>query len=520
MLSSATQAAQWLTSRVTGTLRTDSRAVQPGDGFIAWPGAAVDGRAFVPAALSSGAAACLVEAHGAEAFALPATAQDASARMDVARVESYQGLKAATGAIAAEYFGHPSKDLAVLAVTGTNGKTSTAWWLAQALSALDATSAIPCGMVGTLGVGRPPAAGSPVAAAIGAVVSTGLTTPDPVLLQSALRQFAQDGLKACAIEASSIGIAEGRLDGTQIRVALFTNFTQDHLDYHGSMEAYWQAKRRLFAWNGLQSVVLNVDDVRGVELASSLDGQALDVWTVSTVRQARLQARNISYSAQGMDFEVQEGASAVTVHSQLIGSYNVSNLLGVLAAMRALGVPLAAAAQACSLLQPVPGRMECLGGAHSPLVAVDYAHTPDALDHALAALRPLARARGGKLWCVFGCGGDRDASKRPLMGAIADKLADWVVVTSDNPRSEKPEAIIAQILLGLPSCKTLEVQSDRALAIAQTIAQADARDVVLLAGKGHEATQEIAGVKSAFSDRAQAEAALTQWRSHHPELRA
>jgi UDP-N-acetylmuramyl-tripeptide synthetase len=506
MLHSSSQAAQWLTSQVSGTLRTDSRAVQAGDGFIAWPGAAVDGRSFVSVALQAGATACLVEAQGAEAFGLPPQG-----------VESYAGLKAATGAIAAEYFGHPSRDVAVLAVTGTNGKTSTAWWLAQALSALDTAQAIPCGMIGTLGVGRPPAAGSrqDAATAQGDVVSTGLTTPDPVQLQAALRRFANQGLKACAIEASSIGIEEGRLDGTQVHMALFTNFTQDHLDYHGSMQAYWQAKRRLFAWSGLKSVVLNVDDVRGIELASSLGDASLDVWTVSTVRAARLQARNIAYAEQGICFEVQEGSTCLPVHTHLIGSYNVSNLLGVLAAMRALGVPLADAVQACCQLHPVPGRMECLGDAATPLVAVDYAHTPDALDHALAALRPLARARGGKLWCVFGCGGDRDRSKRPLMGAIADKLADRVMVTSDNPRSEKPEAIIAQILLGLPSCNTLEVQGDRALAIAQTIAQAGAQDVVLLAGKGHEATQEVAGVKTAFSDHAHATTALQQWRHTH-----
>ncbi len=502
MLHSTTQAAQWLQAHVTGTLHSDSRAVQPGDGFIAWPGAAVDGRAFVPSALQSGATACLVEAAGAAAFAGDT-------------VESYAGLKAATGAIAAEFFGHPSKEMAVLAVTGTNGKTSTAWWLAQALSALD--HAIPCGMIGTLGVGRPPAAGQEATLAHDNVVSTGLTTPDPVQLQSALRRFVEQGLKACAIEASSIGVEEARLDGTQIRVALFTNFTQDHLDYHSSMERYWQAKRRLFDWPGLKSVVLNLDDVRGLELAGALADGPLDLWTVSSLRPARLQARRLAYTAQGMGFEVVEGDAVLPLQTQLIGSYNVSNLLGVLAAMRALGVPLVAAVHACSQLQAVPGRMQCLGDARTPLVAVDYAHTPDALDHALAALRPMVQARGGKLWCVFGCGGDRDTSKRPLMGAIAGKLADWVVVTSDNPRSEKPEAIIAQILLGLPSCQTLEVQSNRALAIAQTIRAAAPEDVVLLAGKGHEATQEVAGVKSPFSDLVHAQQALQQWRLAHEE---
>jgi len=491
-LQSPVEAARWLRARVRGSITTDSRTVQAGDGFVAWPGAAVDGRSFVQAALDAGAAACLVEHEGAERFAF-----------GDARIASLQGLKAATGPVAAEFFEHPSKRIDVLAVTGTNGKTSTAWWLAQALSAVQGgqVKTRAAGMIGTLGVGCPP----------DAVVSTGLTTPDPVLLQKTLRSFADDGMQACAIEASSIGIEEGRLDGTHIRVALFTNFTQDHLDYHGSMDAYWQAKRRLFDWPGLRSAVVNVDDVRGAALAAALQAvpdKALDVWTVSTQVPARLQAANIRYLARGVAFEVMEGDQRCAVQTRLIGEYNVSNLLGVMAAMRCQGIALADAVAACADLHPVPGRMECVGGANEPLAAVDYAHTPDALDHALQALRPMVSARGGKLWCVFGCGGDRDTSKRPLMGAIAAKLADRVVVTSDNPRSEKAEAIIAQILLGLPACKSVEVQANRALAIAQTIASAAAQDVVLIAGKGHEETQEIAGVKTPFSDRTHAQAAL------------
>jgi UDP-N-acetylmuramoyl-L-alanyl-D-glutamate--2,6-diaminopimelate ligase len=484
------QAAQWLRARVAGSISTDSRTIGAGDGFVAWPGAAVDGRSFVQAALDAGAAACLVEYEGAERFGF-----------NDARIASLSGLKAVTGPVAAAFFDEPSHHIDVFAVTGTNGKTSTAWWLAQALSALKGDNARPAGLIGTLGVGRPP----------DAVVSTGLTTPDPVVLQKALRNFVTDGLGACAIEASSIGIEEGRLDGTQIRVAIFTNFTQDHLDYHGSMEAYWRAKRRLFDWPGLRSAVINVDDVQGMALAAALHEvpeKPLDIWTVSTKVPARLQARNIRYETMGVAFDVVEGDSRIALQTRLIGEYNVSNLLGVLAAMRCQGVPLQEAVAACVGLQPVPGRMECVGGVGEPLVAVDYAHTPDALDHALQALRPMVTARGGKLWCVFGCGGDRDTSKRPLMGAIAAKLADRVVVTSDNPRSEKAEAIIAQILLGLPSCQAVEVQADRALAIAQTVNQASANDVVLIAGKGHEETQEIAGVKTPFSDRTHAQAAL------------
>lgn len=485
------QASAWLRQRVIGTLRSDSRKLQPGDGFIAWPGAAVDARRFVPAALQQGAAACLVEQAGAEAFAL-----------DGEGVASYAGLKADTARIAADFFAHPSEALDVLAVTGTNGKTSTVWWLAQALAALPGKLAQPCGMIGTLGVGQP---------ATG-VLSTGLTTPDPVLLQHTLRRFVGDGLRACAIEASSIGIEEHRLDGTQIRVALFINLTQDHLDYHGSMEAYWESKRRLFAWPGLRSAVINVDDEHGAQLADELNARGgLDVWTVSCRQPARLQARAVAYGPLGQGFEVVEGADVHWLQTRTIGSYNVSNLLGVLGALRAQGVPLQAAVQACGALQPVPGRMECLGEPGEPLVVVDYAHTPDALAQALGALRPLATQRGGRLWCVFGCGGDRDASKRPLMGAIASQKADQVVVTSDNPRREKPEAIVAHILLGLNQSKAVDVQTDRALAIADAVARADARDVVLVAGKGHESTQDIGGVLHPFSDQDHAAKAL-RWR--------
>jgi len=485
-LTTPREAADWLRARVRGALHCDSRKVGAGDGFIAWPGAATDGRRFVPAALAQGASACLVEREGCEAFGFSGEA-----------VAAYAGLKAATGPIAALYHDEPSQQLDVLAVTGTNGKTSTAWWLAQALSQVPGAHAVPCGLIGTLGTGRPPN-----------VEHTGLTTPDPVLLQRQFRRFLDEGLRACAIEASSVGIVERRLDGTQIRVAAFTNFTQDHLDYHGTMEAYWAAKRELFGWPGLRAAVINLDDARGPELNDALRDQGLDLWTVSCVRKARLAAQAIGYTATGLRFEVVEGTERHALQTQLIGQYNVSNLLGVLGMMRAVGVPLAAAVQACADLLPVPGRMERLNEPGQPLVAVDYAHTPDALDKGLQALRPLAAQRGGRLWCVFGCGGERDPNKRPLMAAVAEKNADRVVVTSDNPRGENPQAIISQILLGLSHARCVEVQADRARAIAETVAAAAPQDVVLVAGKGHEDYQEIAGQKLPFSDVAHARAAL------------
>ena len=502
-------AARWLHSRVTGTLRSDSRVVRPGDGFIAWPGAATDGRHHIAAALQNGAVACLVEHAGVDAFGFGNKA-----------IATYPRLKAATGPIAAAYFEQPTQQLDVIAITGTNGKTSIAWWLAHALSNTKHNTYISCGLVGTLGIGWPRYDDVGGNFSLD-VVANGLTTPDPVLLQQNFRDMADAGVRACAIEASSIGIEERRLDGTRIRTAVFTNFTQDHLDYHGSMHAYWQAKASLFAWPGLRSAVVNIDDVKGIELVASLRADkdvhsgvpdsALDLWTVSCTGPARLEARDITYGAAGLHFCVTEGDDQHALDTHLIGQYNVSNLLCVMAAMRSLGVPLAACVAACHALLPVPGRMEFQGGQGQPLVAVDYAHTPDALGHALQALRPLVAQRGGQLWCVFGCGGARDPIKRPMMGATAARHADRVIVTSDNPRSEQPQAIISQILIGLAGFEPVLVQADRALAIAQALAQADARDVVLVAGKGHEDHQEVAGVRQPFSDRVQVARALQGW---------
>ena len=497
-LHSAQEAAHWLRSRVTGELRTDSRLVREGDGFIAWPGAATDGRRYLAQALAQGARACLMEEAGHTPWlnVLQDPDQESLACMP--------DLKAQTAWVADAYFEHPSHDLQVLAVTGTNGKTSTAWWLAQALSSPVLQKV--CGLVGTLGVGRLPH-----------LITTGMTTPDPVLLQHQFQQFAGDGVTHCAIEASSIGLAEHRLDGTHIRVAVFTNFTQDHLDYHGDMARYWSAKAALFAWPGLQAAVINIDDAQGALLAQQLQSGSLDVWTCSRRGPARLQACALT-SGQGLAFDVIEGDTVQTLHTSLIGDYNMDNLLGVIGSLRALGVDLAQAVQACAQLTAVPGRMERVffdvSGAPadvtSPMVVVDYAHTPDAITQALAALRSQATLRGGCLWCVLGCGGDRDASKRPLMAAAAEAAADQVVLTSDNPRSESPEAIVAAMVQGLSRPQSVHIQLDRALAIADTVAQSAAQDVVLVAGKGHESVQEIRDVRHPFSDVAQAQTALQQ----------
>ena len=482
-------AAQWLSARVRCTLRSDSRAVQPGDGFVAWPGAAHDGRQFVNAALKAGAAACLVEDDGVAAWGWGGAGGDS-------RVATLPGLKAAAGAVADLFFGRPGNRLDIVASTGTNGKTSTAWWTAQSLTRLGRR----CGVMGTLGTGEPVPGGQQ---------PTGLTTPDALAVHAALRDFADRGFVACALEASSIGLAEHRLAGTAIDVALFTNFTRDHLDYHGSLPAYWAAKRELFFWPGLRAAVINIDDAQGELLAAELQGGAVDVWTVSLQGPARLRATALHYAAAGLVFDVVEGATRVTLVTTLVGDYNASNLLVVIGGLRALGVPLADAAQAASGVTPVPGRLQRVVGAGLEVV-VDYAHTPDALDKVLQALRPLAAARGGRLWCVFGCGGNRDASKRPLMGAVAARGADRVVLTSDNPRDEAPELILAQILAGVTGHDEVEVTADRRAAIHDVLTRAAAGDVVLLAGKGHEDYQEVAGLRRPFSDLAEAQSALAR----------
>ncbi|MEH3086179.1 MAG: UDP-N-acetylmuramoyl-L-alanyl-D-glutamate--2,6-diaminopimelate ligase [Xylophilus ampelinus] len=522
LLAATGEALAWLRARVPAgaTLRIDSRQVGPGDAFIAWPGAAADGRAHVRDAVARGAAACLVEHAGAERF-----------DFGDSEVAAVAGLKAATGPLADAWFGHPSRELELLAVTGTNGKTSTAWWLAQALTLLskeEQGTQSGCAVIGTLGTGIPPAD----------VVANGLTTPDPVLLHRELRRFADAGLGACAIEASSIGIAEHRLDGCRIRTALFTNFTHDHLDYHGSMDAYWRAKEALFGWDGLRAAVVNVDDPAGAALARRLaQAGALDLWTVSCAAggaeggpdgaapdapAARLRARDIAWAGGGLRCVLEErpapgeGGSPRTavLQAPVIGRYNVSNLLGVVGALRARGVPLADAARACAALAPVPGRLECATAPGAPLVAVDYAHTPDALVQVLEALRPLAAERGGRLTCVFGCGGGRDPAKRPRMAEAALRGADRVVVTTDNPRHEAPQAIVDQVLQGAAGAgpDRLRVRIDRADAIARTLAEAAPQDVVLVAGKGHEDYQDIAGARHPFSDMAQVRAALARRR--------
>ena len=494
-LDTVEQATAWLRSQVgSGTLQSDSRRIQAGDAFIAWPGAATDGRQYVASALSSGASCCLVEAEGAEAFDLSNTC--------VAQVSN---LKAASGLIAAEYFAQPSHSLEVVAVTGTNGKTSSAWWLAQAINHLRRNEDLDnyaCGLIGTLGVGTP-----------GDMVATGLTTPDPVMLQAELARLRDTGASACAIEASSIGLAEHRMAGTRVSIAIFTNFTQDHLDYHRTMDEYWLAKRALFDMPGLAVAVINLDDPKGAELVAYCKQRGLQVFTTSQIRtDATLCGSSLLHEANGMAFNVAYAGQRHRVTCPVIGDYNAANMLGVIGALLAMRVDLRDGCEALSHCTPVPGRMDLVTHTGQPLMVVDYAHTPDALTKALAALRPTAQARGGKIWCVFGCGGNRDPLKRPLMAKAAQAGAEQIVLTSDNPRHESQQVIAEQVVAGFTGRASgdakVRTQLDRRLAIQYAGLHAAREDVILIAGKGHEDYQEVAGVRYPFSDLHQAKAAI------------
>lgn len=501
-LTNPAQAVEWLQAHQARRLVCDSRRLEAGDAFVAWPGSGQDGRRFVNESFRAGAVACLIEAEGAEAWGFTDD-----------RVAAVAGLKGLAGDIAAAFCGHPSQRLRTVAVTGTNGKTSTAWWCAQWLAGVGDAA----GLIGTLGAGVPRETLEP----------TGFTTPDPMTLQTLLGRFADEGRQTVVMEASSIGIEEGRLNGTHLHTAVFTNLSQDHLDYHGTMEAYWAAKRALFDWSGLQVAVVNLDDARGRELAHDLASRApaLALWTVSVDEAApghcgaRLRVAERAWTATGLHFVVEEQPSGERVAMSLavVGDYNLSNLLCALAVLRSGGVSLVDAAQASHALTAVPGRMHAAwtdGPAELPLVLVDYAHTPDALEKALRALQPLASHRGGRLWCVFGCGGDRDRSKRPLMAAAAEREAARLVLTSDNPRSEDPLQILLDMQAGLTEPVRAIVEPDRAEAIRAAVSMADARDVILLAGKGHEDYQEVAGEKRPFSDVVQGRQALqVRWQS-------
>ncbi|MFC4528718.1 UDP-N-acetylmuramoyl-L-alanyl-D-glutamate--2,6-diaminopimelate ligase [Dyella halodurans] len=459
---------------VVSGLALDSRQVRPGDAFFALRGTRGHGISFAEGAVARGARVVLAEA--------PA---DQAPPMDVP-VLWVDGLHGKVGEIAARFFGRPSESLRVIGVTGTNGKTSTVQLLAQALEHLGHRAAT----IGTLGAGLH-----------GRISEGERTTPDAISVQGLLASFRDEGATHVAMEVSSHALEQGRVAAVAFEMAAFTNLTRDHLDYHGSMEAYGEAKAKLFAWPSLHAAAINIDDAFGRQLADRLpaDVRALRLSAEGDAA-ADLRAVDVSTSAEGLSFELQTPWGTHAVRSRLLGRFNVANLLTVVACLGALGEAFEPIVAAIEALQPINGRMNRLGGVEGlPLVVVDYAHTPDALEQALTALRAHCE---GRLICVFGCGGERDAGKRPEMGAIAERLADQIIITDDNPRGEDGDVIVAQIVAGLRQPATATVERDRAVAIDRALALAAAGDVVLIAGKGHETYQEGAAGKRPFDDLA------------------
>ncbi|MEW6415340.1 MAG: UDP-N-acetylmuramoyl-L-alanyl-D-glutamate--2,6-diaminopimelate ligase [Pseudomonadota bacterium] len=459
-------------------LTSDSRRAGPGIVFAAYPGESRDGRDFIPQAVAQRADGVLWEADHYQ--------WDPALDVPNAGVSN---LRERIGEIAAHVYGEPSRALHMVGVTGTNGKTSVAHWVAQTFSAVGRRTAL----IGTVGNGFP-----------GALTPARNTTPDAIELQQRLAQYREQGAAGCAMEVSSHGLVQGRVNGTHFDVAVLTNLSRDHLDYHGDMESYAAAKARLFDWPGLAWAVLNTDDDFGRRLEAA--PRAARVAGYGFQRGAVV-GETLRLSQAGLHLGVRTDWGRAELDVPLLGRFNAANVLAVLTTLLVSGVPLDDASRALAHITPPPGRMQTLGGGAQPLVVVDYAHTPDALEKVLATLREIAA--GGRLICVFGCGGNRDRGKRPLMGAVACRGADVVWLTSDNPRNEDPRHIIDAILAGCGGVPHIE--PDRARAIFEAIGEARRGDVVLIAGKGHEDYQEIAGERLPFADVDVAGRALAAW---------
>jgi UDP-N-acetylmuramoyl-L-alanyl-D-glutamate--2,6-diaminopimelate ligase len=473
----ATLAAQGIKPKA---LTTDSRQVAEDSLFLAYPGEHVDGRQFIGQAIAQGATAVIWEK---ENFAWDVRWQTPNIAIDALRNQA--------GVIADSFYDHPSTKMWMIGITGTNGKTSCSHWLAQTLNALGRKTAV----IGTLGNGIADSRSGALSAAIN-------TTPDPILLHGMLADYLQQGAVSVAMEVSSHGLQQGRANGVHFDVALFTNLSRDHLDYHGDMESYAAAKKKLFEWEGLSCAVLNTDDAFGADMATGLVEAGKQVLTYG-LDSGEIRGSHLMFSEQGLSMQVDTPYGQSLLNANLLGRFNAYNLLAVLATLLASEVELEQAIKVMGGIRSVSGRMQQLGGGEQPLVVVDYAHTPDALEKVLLALREQTR---NQLICVFGCGGDRDSGKRPIMGEIASRLADKVIVTSDNPRHEDSHNIIKGIVAGMRG--DYEVEAERHVAISHAIHAAQPGDIVLIAGKGHEDYQEIGGVKYPFSDQKVAEEAL------------
>lgn len=472
---------------ITGLVQ-DSRAIRPGDAFVAIGGFGTHGLHFTTAAREAGASAILFEP--------PVPAEIESMPGDAIAVA---GLRARMGAMADAFHDRPSRAMAMVGVTGTSGKTSTVQLLAQAFEAVGTRA----GTIGTLGAGLH-----------GALEPNGFTTPLVLQTHALLAQMRDAGARAVAMEVSSHALDQGRVDAVHYDVAVFTNLTRDHLDYHGDMAGYGAAKAKLFVREGLKAAVINIDDAFGATLPATLAAGVRPI-TVSAAGDdaADVAAHDVALDDRGIRFVLRIGGEALPVHSPLLGRFNVDNLLVVAGVLWALGHAPAEIVRVLDGLSPIAGRMNRLGGDAQPLVVVDYSHKPDPLQQALQSLRGHLR---GELVCVFGCGGERDTGKRPQMAAIAEAHADRVIVTDDNPRREDGDAIVADILAGFAKPEAVTVERDRRRAIERAIGEARPGDIVLIAGKGHEPYQEVDGVQHAFDDRVVAQAALDAYGAVRP----
>jgi len=452
-------------------LALDSRLVKPGDLFFAFQGSQVDGKLFIAEAMQKGASAVLVDA-------------DHLVAMQDTPIFFVENLRKKIGDIAAKFYHYPSQKMQMIGVTGTNGKTSCTHFIACALKQLNKA----CGVVGTLGSGL---YGQPF-------IDT-LTTPDPVTLQKTLADFLQKKASHVAMEVSSHSLDQDRIVGIHFAVALFTNLTRDHLDYHGTMEAYGRAKQKLFENFLVDHAVVNYDDAFGRHLLDVVANKSAFAYSLNPqkIKTPLIYAKNITLDLHGIRATVVTPWGEGELHSQLVGQFNLSNLLGVLTTLCLLDIPLATVLQCLSHLRPVPGRMQTLGGGEHPVAVVDYSHTPDSLEKALSTLRENCQ---GKLYCVFGCGGDRDRGKRPVMAKIAESFADEVILTDDNPRFEDPAQIFQEVMAGFNDTTKVIAIHDRAKAITSTLAKAKKGDCVLIAGKGAEMYQIIKDEKRYFSD--------------------
>ena len=475
---------------ITG-MSLDSREIRRGDLFLACRGRNHNGASFIDAAINNGAAAVLWETE-AGVRAIPLTYRPSPTGKPVP-VIALTNLSQRAGMLADRFYGQPSRALFVCGVTGTNGKTSVSQFLAQTQSA-DA----PAGVIGTLGHGL-----------VGHLEIGRHTTPDAVTVHRWLAELREQGAASVAMEVSSHALHQGRINGVAFDCAVFTNLSRDHLDYHGDMASYAATKAELFRVPGLRHAVINSDDPTGRDLLANLP-KDLNVlrFGLAAEFQPDILGRCVSLTSEGIDVEVSTPLGQGRFHSKLLGRFNISNLLAVLAVLLLRGIPLPGALARLSTVKPVAGRMETFGGGSKPLVIVDYAHTPDALEQVLQALKEHCT---GRLWCVFGCGGDRDSGKRPLMGAIAEELADEVILTNDNPRSEDPAQILTDIQHGMTQPDRAQLLPDRRQAIAHTIVAAKPGDVVLIAGKGHEAWQQIGDTQLPFSDIDEVQVHLDAW---------